>query len=144
MGEKGRSYIACNWIGHSVLAVQFLGHCISCNKSQVLDLTAHFRLILSNSKLREGGGEEGREREGGGEGKGGRETGKENRERGLLTVRSPEQLVSQYLVPVLSIRLLSHAAGGHVVPIPLLRLSDKLLPPETNVDKQKIKAWVGR
>ena len=71
MGEKGRSYIACNWIGHSVLAVQFLGHCISCNKSQVLDLTAHFRLILSNSKLREGGG--------GGEGKGGRR-GRKGRE----------------------------------------------------------------
>ena len=46
-----------------------------------------------------------------------------------LTFRAPEKLMGDDLLAILGIRLLCHAAGGHMIPVPPLSLAHKLAPP---------------
>lgn len=48
-----------------------------------------------------------------------------------LTLWSPQQLMSDYLLCILRVRLLCHASWWHVLPVTALRLTDVFLPPMT-------------
>ena len=50
-----------------------------------------------------------------------------------LTLRSPEQLMGDNLLSILSVGLLRHACRGHVLPVAALCVTHILLPPKTTI-----------